>query len=336
MNKVNVAVIGCGNVSWRYHFPGLKNAPNISVNALVDTNLERAMMLKNQFLGSKDVAVTNDYREVLESPHVQAVIIATPPNLHESIALDALKAGKHVFCEKPFVVTVEEAKSVLRALKGTNLKFMVGFNYRFIPHFSKMADLLRKGAIGKPVMARTIFFSRIDRSSTYTGFHLNSNQGGGALFEMGCHHIDILLWLLGKIKGAYASILRINPKFSVDDTAFVFLEFENGPLAFVEVSWALPPMHRIEMIGTDGRISSDLSENFVELFLEGRSIFKRGAIRIPVKTPMESYALEFREFADSILEDRQPCVSALDGLEALSATKACYESSRAGQKVTLS
>jgi len=168
------------------------------VNAIVDTNLERAAQIKGHFLPSRNVKITDDYQQVLEDSQIQAVIIGTPPNLHEKMTLDALKAGKHVFCEKPFVLTLEQANAILDALKGTNLKFMLGFNYRFIPHFVKMANLLKKGAIGKPVIAKSVLFSRTSPSSTFTGFHLNSALGGGALFEMGCHHIDLLMWFFRK------------------------------------------------------------------------------------------------------------------------------------------
>ena len=97
----------------------------------------------------------------------------------------------------------------------------------------------------------------------------------------------------------------------------------------------MSPKHRVELFGTDGFIVSDLSSNYVELYADGKTLFKRGAVRFPVKSPMDSYALEFREFGDSILHDRQPSITAFDGLESLKVVRACYESSRIGQKITL-
>lgn len=334
MKKINVGIIGCGTVAEQYHLVALRRVPTMHVSALVDANLERTLKLKELFFPSQPIRVTTNYHEILEKD-IDAILILTPPYLHEEMAINAIKAGKHVFCEKPFTLTIEEAESILHALQKKKVRLMVGFNFRFITHFTKTKKFLEKKTIGRLIRANTTFYSNIKRRPSVSKFHIRKDKGGGALFEMGCHHIDLLRWIMGEIRSVQAFVENFDPSIPVDDNASVFLEFVNGTRGFVNISWSAPYQHKVEISGQEGIITADLSKPYIELYLNGRSIFKQGTLNIPVKATLDSYTLELTDFANSILHDREPSINAEDGLRALEIVLACYESAGKGQRITI-
>lgn len=302
--------------------------------ALADTNRDRLSILKKKF-DLKDVLATTDYHEILNRPEVDAVMILTPPSSHAEIIMNAINAGKNIFCEKPLALTVDEGVKILQTLSNKNIKLMVGFNYRFIPHFAKMKRFVKKGSIGRIVAATTHFFSRIERPASISGFQFKSEMGGGALFETGCHHIDLLRWMMGEVKAVQAIIWKSVSSLPIDDNALVVLEFASGAKGSVHVSWSTPKLHRVECFGEDGFVSTDLTKPYIELYLQGKSIFKQGNVKVPVGNVEESYIFELRHLVDCILHEKKPLVSAEDGVEALRVVVKSYESAERGSKVTI-
>lgn len=332
MKTINIGIIGCGAVAENCHFPALKRVPRLNILALSEVNKARLKEVKKKIC-LHETFFTNNYHEVLNNPEIDAVLILTPPNLHARITVDAIKAGKHVFCEKPFIFTTKEASEVLHALHHNKVKLMVGYNFRFLPHFAKMKKFVEKGTIGKIIVVTTNFFSSIKNYPSVTGFQFKNEMGGGALFEMGCHHIDLIRWIVGEVKAVKASIWKFDPSITADDNALVCLDFANGVIGSVNISWSAPSLHRVEIFGEEGIIRADLSKPYLELYLQGKSIFKHGAIEIPAKSVMSSYSLELNHFADCILKEKEPLVGAEDGIQVLKIVSKCYESARTGQKI---
>lgn len=324
MKSVNIAVIGCGAVAERYHLPALQRVPQLKVRALADINRNRLQQIEKKF--SLQAFSTTNYQEVLEKKDIDAVIISAPPHLHAQIIINAAKAEKHVFCEKPFVLTMEEALEVLRILHERKVKLMVGFNFRFIPHFSKMKKLVEEGTIGRLMTINTHFFSSLRDWPSVSGFQYEKKMGGGALFEMGCHHIDLFRWIVGDVASVlFARIWKSTPTTTVDDNAQIYLDFTNRVLGSLGVSWSATSLHRVEVFGEEGMIRADLQNPYLELYLEGKTIFKQGAVKIPTGSSLNSYELELSHFADCIVRQKNPIVNAKDGLEALKTVLDCYK-----------
>jgi len=146
--KVGIGVIGCG-MQGQSHLQRLSNLPQAKIIATVDINEERAKMAAKTY-GA--ISWDTDYREALKRRDIEAVTVATPPFAHTQPVVDALEAGKHVFCEKPLALTIEEADLIVNTAKKTGLKLMVGFQNRFIPVYRKIKDLIENGTIGDPVL----------------------------------------------------------------------------------------------------------------------------------------------------------------------------------------
>ena len=132
MARTKIGIIGCGAVADLYHLPALKKAPFFKVLSLCDINADRAEYLKRKY-HLDNAMISNDYHEILNYSEVEAILVLTPPKFHEKICSEAATLGKHIFCEKPFTMTLEEANNVARALKEEQVRFMIGFSYRFAP-----------------------------------------------------------------------------------------------------------------------------------------------------------------------------------------------------------
>jgi predicted dehydrogenase len=324
MKRVNIAIIGCGAVAERYHLPALQRVPQLKVRALVDTDNDRLLKIEKKF--GLEALTTTDYHEPLDRDDIDAVLILTPPHLHAQITIDAIKAKKDVFCEKPFVLTLDDALKILEILRVSNVKLMVGFNFRFIPHFAKTKKLVEEQTIGKVLTVNTHFFSRVKEWPSVSGFQFRKEMGGGALFEMGCHHIDLLRWIIGEVKAVIsAKIWKSITSMNVDDNAQICLDFVNHTIGSMNVSWSATDLHRVELFGEEGMIRADLQKPYLELYLEGKTIFKHGTVKIPVGSSLGSYELELNHFADCLLRQKEPLVGAEDGSKALKIVLDCYK-----------
>jgi len=330
LQKLNVAIIGCGNVAEYYHLPALTRIPNIVVKAVVDKDQTRIAKAKQRFpICLKDAKAYDDHRPVLSTKEIDAVLILTPPSLHAPIAIECIKSNKHIFCEKPLALSSAEAIKIADELEGTALTFMVGFNYRFMPHFQFVKRFLDEGRIGDIVTASTRFLTRLDESAT---FQRRRALGGGVLFEMACHHIDVLKWIFGPVKAVQG--MARNRKFQeADDNVFVLLEFCKGVLASVHASWTSARfVNRVDIFGDKGMLGADLQTSHVETWIAKKMFFRKGPRTILVGSVLESYANELRAFAEAVLKNKESPLSIGDALDSLRIVERFYVSSELGCK----
>ena len=333
MRRINVGVLGCGAVAELCHLPAIQNIPEIKIKALADVNKERALELVGKF-NLKEASTYTDYHTLLERPDIEAVLVLTPPHLHAQMTIDAAKSGKHILCEKPLATTIKESKEIVKAVKSAGIHCMVGFNYRFQPHFIKAKEMVDKGFIS-PRFVNTYFLTEISSWPTVSRFQFHRKHGGGALFEMGCHHVDLLRWLIGEVSYVQAHVTTLRLDAEVEDTASVYLEFENGVFGSISVSWIAPFMNKIEIVGRDGYLIADVNKKDIKLKLKGKTIFKEGPIRISVERKKRSYNQELLHFIQCISKNRKPSVTAEDGLKALKIITAAYKSARMKRKMAI-
>ncbi len=231
---------------------------------------------------------STDWREVVHRPDIDVVDIATPPNTHAEIAIEAAKAGKHIFCEKPFTVTVEEAERVLKAVNLAGVKHMLGFNYRRVPAIGLAKQLIDSGRLGKIYHFRAAYlqdwimdpqFPRIWKLS-------KAIAGSGPHHELNSHIIDLALHLVGKINrvvGMEETFIKQRPAeavaselstmltaqagasqmepVDVDDATAFLARFENGALGtFESTRFAAGRRNhnRVEVNGSKGSVYFDL------------------------------------------------------------------------------
>jgi predicted dehydrogenase len=237
VKTVGVAMIGCGGIALQNHLPGFALCPQAKVVALCDTNpavLERA----KQETGIS--AAFADWAEVLKHPDVDAVVIATPNFTHAPIALAAIAAGKHVMCEKPISMDLNEARTMLAAAKAKGIVHMTAFTYRFVPAMRWMAHQVKKGFIGQPYHFRAQRFQDWgDRNLAWR--QVKKLAATGELGDMLSHRIDFAHMLMGPIERLVARLKIFLPTrggqpSDLDDWVSILADFQSGATGVLESS----------------------------------------------------------------------------------------------------
>ena len=195
-----------------------------------------------------------DYREMLREPDIEMVTITAPNPLHAQMTIDIARAGKHVVCEKPLCLTLEEADEMIDVCKREGVLLMYAEELFFTPKYVKAKEMADQGAFGNVYLVK--------QSEKHFGPHSDwfwdvSRSGGGVLMDMGCHGIAFCYWFLDgpNIRSVYASSRRtFTGATRGDDDALCILEFENGAVGLVENSWASRGGmdDRIEVFGDGG------------------------------------------------------------------------------------
>ncbi len=270
-----------------------------------------------------------------------------PNNLHAQVTLAAAAAGKHVICEKPLCVTLEEADQMIDACARANRKLMYAEELCFAPKYERVRQLAQEGALGRIYQMR--------QSEKHSGPHADwfwdvDQAGGGVLMDMGCHAFGWLRWMLGgspKVKSVFASMSTVAHRARTrgEDNSITIVEFEEGVVGVAENSWAKPGGmdDRIEVYGTGGVSYADLfAGNAALTFSEegyGYALEKAGSTRGWTFTIFEEafnqgYPQELQHFIQCVRDDRQPLLAGEDGRAVLEIIYAAYESAGVGRKVT--
>ena len=185
-NKYTIAVIGCGRISNNAHFPALSGMDNVRIKYACDLIPEKAEDKVARF--GAEQAIT-DYKTALDDPEVEAVWVLTPNYAHYTVTMDALKAGKHVFCEKPLADTVEKCKEAEAIIAAhPELTFMLGFMRRYDPGYNQLKKAIDSGKYGLPLMLHCVH-----RNYDAPGFTTTMPVENSMI-----HEIDVLRWLLGE------------------------------------------------------------------------------------------------------------------------------------------
>ncbi|MBI2405391.1 Gfo/Idh/MocA family oxidoreductase [Candidatus Gottesmanbacteria bacterium] len=276
---------------------------------------------------------TRDIETILNDKTIDAVLIATPHSYLSPITSAALKAGKHVLCEKPGAIKSVEIKKNSALARKKRLTYMIGYNHRFHDAFIRARQLYEKGYIGKLtfIRARYGFGGRIgyDREWRFN----KAISGGGHLIDQGVHMIDLTLSFMGKVTGVRGFISDTFWKPGVEDNAFVLLQGKNRALTSIHVSltqWK--PIHNFEMYGAKGYISIEgLGQKYgggETLVIGKRADDFTSQVKEKVivcnSIADDSLALELAEFVSSIREGRPTIPSPSDAYETLKIVEKIY------------
>ena len=191
MDKMKVAIIGCGSIANAAHIPAYMKNDQVEIKWFCDIISERAEKAVAQYGCGK--AIT-DYREILQDPEVEAVSICTPNNVHAPITIDFLKAGKNVLCEKPAARTYEEAKTMLETQKKAGKVLNIGVVNRFNDSVNRIKNLIDAGELGEIYQVYVSFRSHRSIPGLGGAFTDKSIAGGGVLIDWGVHFLDIVMY----------------------------------------------------------------------------------------------------------------------------------------------
>jgi predicted dehydrogenase len=248
-------LIGCGDIAHRMVAPALRAAADSQLVAVSRADAGRLAA----FAATHGVERTYArWQDLVRDADIDAVYVATPPDLHCVQTVAAAEAGKHVLCEKPMALTVDECQRMIDACQANHLTLGIAYYRGFFPVVRRVQQIVVSGEIGRPVIAHVMLFSRFDPTHDHPRGWLGdrTRAGGGPMMDMGCHRIEMLLRLFGPVSDVTPWVGRLRIDRDIDDTATALLQFRSGVHATLSVSWA-PSEKRdsVEIFATSGTIS---------------------------------------------------------------------------------
>ena len=326
---VRIAVVGLG-----YWGPNLVRVlhelPEADVICACDLRPEALVRARLKQPGLRFVA---SFDEVLADTSIEAVAIATPVSTHHDLAAAALRAGKHVFVEKPLAASSQEALKLLDLSQENGLVLMPGHTFLYSPPVNMSRDLIKTGELGE------IFF--ISTSRVNLGLH---QPDVSVVWDLGPHDFSILRYWLGEMPSKVSALSRSCIIEGTPDVAFIDLEFPSGTIAHVELSWLAPSkLRRTAIVGSRKMVVYDDTSNEPirifdsgadmrdpETFGEFRLTYRTGDIVSPRVEVTEPLHLEFADFCAAIRTGSDPRSSAELGLDVIRITEAVDRSLASG------
>jgi len=331
---MRVGIVGAGSMGYA-HAPAWKAAAPLGAElvGLVARHPDTANALAKQY----GLRVYDRYEDLLRD--VDIVDICTPTNLHCEMTLKAAEAGKHVICEKPIALTLEDGRRMIHACDKAGVRLFIGLVVRFIAHYAAAQQAVAAGQIGKPGVIRLTRAGYQPRKSLDNWF-TDESRSGGMILDLMIHDYDYARWLAGNVRRVFAKSVRAVQRDAPGDYALVTLRFDSGAIAHIEGGWAYPPPFfrtSFDIAGTEGLIawSSDGSEP-VNMHLMNPPQQSAAEVAVPVAMDETGpFALEIRHFYQSLTSSQPFSVTAEDALAALQIALAVRESLRTGRSVTI-
>lgn len=330
---IKVAMIGAG-VMGRAHRAAYTRLDAAELTTICDIRLDKA-----EKLAGPGIKIVADYRAVLLDPEIDAVDVCLPTYLHKEVVLAAAQAGKHVFCEKPLALSLDDANEMVEACAAAEVKLGVGQVVRFFPDYYKAKDVLKSGRIGEPKVIRT------SRSGAFpiwpeNDWYADYAKSGGPIVDLMIHDLDWLLWLFGPVQRVFAKSVKkdltVNEKRL--DHALVTLRFKNGIIAHTEASWAEPqgsPFNTsFEIAGTKG-LYEYAKENATPLIWRSAKGEERATSVPESPLALEPYTAQLKVFYEALLENKEVPVSGREATKALEVALAARKSAFTGEVVWL-
>ncbi len=279
-----------------------------------------------------------DYAEMLQKADIDAVAISAPHYLHYPMAMEGMKAAKHVLVDKPMAVNLKEADAMIEEAARRNVKLGVILQSRFDPTFSRVKKAADEGRMGRLILGEAVIewyrTQEYYANSPWRGCW--ATEGGGALINQSIHTIDLLVWIMGPPKTLWAQTDTFAHKIEVEDVAVAAMRFRNGSLGVVQGSTAVYPglPTRLEIHGTKGTaiIEGEILKRWSvagekeETSVEAKEGLKSWAS--PELVPATNHASLLKDFAHAVLEDSEPYVTGAEGRRSIELIRAIYKSSK--------
>ncbi|WP_124065875.1 inositol 2-dehydrogenase [Clostridium sp. E02] len=332
---VTVGIIGAGRIG-KVH---TESICNIVKNAAIKT-IADPFMNEETDRWAKSMGVTNttkDYKDILNDPEIDAVLICSSTNTHSPISVEAIRAGKHVFCEKPIDHDIEKIKDVIDALKGSKVKYQVGFNRRFDHNFEAVHNAVAAGKIGEPHIIKVTSRDPEPPSPEYAAV------SGGMFLDMTIHDFDMVRFLAGcDAEEIYVqSAVLVDPAIGEAgdvDTAVITLRMENGAIAVIDNSRksAYGYDQRAEVFGSEGMVVTANDTGSSAMLSTAGGVTGEKPLYFFLERYMQSFAKEINCFIQAIEEDTDTPLGVLDGLKPVIMGIAAKKSVKEGRPVKIS
>ena len=353
--KVKTAIIGCGKVS-HLHAAALKQCTNAELVAVCSRSLEKA----NEFAGKYQVEPFDDIVKMIYNAGIESVVVCTPHPFHAEAVLKAAGAGAHCLVEKPLASSLDDCDAMINACRQNEVKLGVVSQRRFYEPVRRVRKAIDDGKIGTPVLGTINMLGWRDRnyydSDEWRGTW--KMEGGGVLVNQAPHQLDIFQWMMGPVDEVYGTWKNFNhPYIEVEDTALAIVKFKSGATGNIIVSNSQKPgiYGKVHVHGSNGA-SVGVQTDGGAMFIAGMSSIAEPPVNDLWTVPgeekmleewkiqdsdffnsvnaMEYYMkLQNENFADAIINNRNPLITGEEGRITVELFTAIYRSQRDNQPV---
>ncbi len=332
MSKMVVGVIGAGRIG-KVHTQSILNfIPDVKVKYVADV-----------FEGSRewvdkvgDVTFTNDVNRIFSDKEVKAVLICSSTDTHVKYIIEAAKAKKHIFCEKPVDHDIGRILEAKQAIEDNGVKFQIGFNRRFDHNFRKVKKVIDDGQVGK------IYFINITSRDPDAPPISYVKVSGGMFMDMTIHDFDMARFLAGsEVKEVYAKgAVFVNPEIGAAgdiDSAVIILTFENGAIATInncrKASYGYD--QRVEVFGSKSKVEIANDTPSTAVISNGKGIISEKPLHFFMDRYTQSYVDEIKDFIDAIANKKETPTNIEDGLKSVEIAYAAKRSLMSGLPVKM-
>jgi predicted dehydrogenase len=297
----------------------------------VTTGVSRDPSRHEAFSRRTGIKVVSAYADVLADPAIDAVILATPHSLHREHIVQAARAGKHVFCEKPFALDRRSAEEAVAATRAAGVTLAVGFNRRFAPAFVEMLRRIEAGEIGEVVHVE-------GQNSGPTGHSLKAGNWratrkeapGGGMTARGIHALDCMIRIAGPVASVYASSQKrkLPADVDMDDTTAMLLKFDNGVSGCLSAVFVTGDYWRLQALGTKGWLEIRSDTELTARGLEGAP----ETVKLPA---VDKERAELEAFADAVAARQLYVVPPADIVNGVAVLESIEKSSASGKPIRI-
>ena len=341
----NIGIIGCGKIAQVRHIPEYAGHPQARLAGFYDLNQERARELAEKWGGK----AYSSWEEMLADPGIDAVSVCVANNAHAQLSIAALRAGKHVLCEKPMATTLADCEAMVAAARESGKFLMIGQNQRLTKAHQKARELVENGTLGKILTFRTTFGHggpetwSVDPGKN-TWFFDKSKAAMGAMADLGIHKTDLIQYLLGQtVVETTAKVTTLDKRgadgqlIGVDDNAICIYRMSGGAIGTMTASWTFygAEDNSTVLYGTKGilRIYDDPAYSLKLITADGEKVlYELEAIQTN-DNQTKSGVIDC--FMDCLVNNTPPAISGQSVLTAMRAVFASLESSETGKSVTV-
>jgi len=358
MKRYRIGIIGCGGIANGKHLPALKTIDRVDIVAFCDLDRGKAQKAAAEY-GIEGAKVYTDYKELLGDKTIEICYVLTPNRSHADISCDAMRAGKHVMCEKPMAKTAADARRMVEAARETGMKLTIGYQHRHKDASRFTKSLIERGDLGEVYYSKALAIRR--RGTPNWGVFLNEyEQGGGPLIDIGTHSLDLTMYLMDNFKPrmvvgtSYKKVenadcgnpwggWKADENTTLEDGAFGFIVMENGATITLEATWALNtcepiPEGSCDLHGTKAGVrvrQNDVVINQCEFNkqVEIRPDMKSGGVAFYEGLTLTPPVVEQIAWLDAIENDTDPVVLPEQACMVSEILEAIYTSAKTGKPV---
>jgi predicted dehydrogenase len=327
--KVRWGVLGVANIAVKKVIPAMHFCELAEITAIASRDLGKAQQAAESLRLPK---AYGSYEELLADPDIDAIYNPLPNHLHVPWSIKAAEAGKHVLCEKPIALSVEETRTLIETRDRTGVKIGEAFMVRTHPQWLRAREIVRSGEIGElRAIVSTFSYFNVDK----TNVRNMADIGGGALLDVGCYPITMSRFLFEREPSRVTGIIDRDPEMKTDRLTSALLDFAPGQAAFI-CSTQLVPFQRMQVFGTKGRVELEIPYNIPpdrpsRIFVDDGSQLAGRSARLEQFPTADQYTIQGDEFSRAILENSEVPVPLENALANMRVIEAIFRSGVTGE-----